>query len=49
MAEEAAKPRIFMFDDHDSVRESYMRWLEFEGLHVVGGAKSIDNCLELLR
>jgi len=39
---------IFIFDDHDSVRESYARWLQYEGFEVVGGQSSLDNCLEVL-
>lgn len=49
MQKEAKKARIFIFDDHDSVRESYIRWLEFEGFEVVGEEKTIQNCIELLK
>jgi len=49
MQRETRRLKIFIFDDHDSVRESYIRWLEFEGYQVVGGEKSLQNCLELLR
>jgi len=49
MQKETRKTKIFIFDDHDSVRESYIRWLEFEGFQVLGGEKSLKNCLELLK
>jgi DNA-binding NarL/FixJ family response regulator len=49
MQKETRKLKIFIFDDHDSVRESYIRWLEFEGFKVLGGEKSLENCLELLK
>ncbi len=49
MQKETRKTKIFIFDDHDSVRESYVRWLGFEGYQVLGGEKSLKNCLELLK
>jgi len=49
MQREPSKVKILIFDDHDSVRESYIRWLEFEGFQVVGGEKSLQNCIDLLK
>ncbi|MDZ7337581.1 MAG: response regulator transcription factor [candidate division KSB1 bacterium] len=49
MQGEDRKVKVFIFDDHDSVRESYMRWLEFEGFKVVGGQKSLEGCTEILQ
>ncbi len=32
--------RLFLIDDHDSVRESYKRWLEIEGFDIAGESKT---------
>ncbi|MFC1855982.1 response regulator [Thermodesulfobacteriota bacterium] len=40
---------IFIFDDHDSVRESYKRWLEMEGFKVIGTEGSVKNCIHIIK
>jgi DNA-binding NarL/FixJ family response regulator len=46
MKEQNKKIKIFIFDDHDSVRQSYKRWLEVEGFEVVGEGRSVKNCVQ---
>ncbi len=41
--------RVFIIDDHDSVRESYKRWLEVEGFNVVGEAKTFSSCVQSIK
>ena len=41
--------KIFIFDDHDSVRESYKRWLEIEGYKVVGAEGTTKNCIRQIK
>ena len=41
--------KISIFDDHDSVRDSYRRWLELEGFKVVGAESSMENCMQIIR
>jgi len=41
--------KIFIIDDHSSVRESYKRWLEASGYQVVGDSGSIDDALKLIK
>jgi len=36
------KIKIYLIEDHDSVRESYIRWLEIEGFEIVGEENSIN-------
>ncbi len=36
MSKNPRKTKIFIFDDHSSVRESYRRWLEVEGFEITG-------------
>lgn len=36
------KIKIFIIDDHDSVRESYIRWLNVEGFKIVGDDNSLN-------
>lgn len=44
-----SKIKIFIFDDHDSVRESYKRWLQTEGFEIVGEERSITNCVQIVK
>lgn len=36
------KIKIYLIDDHDSVRESYIHWLKIEGFEIVGEENSIN-------
>lgn len=40
--------KIFILDDHSSVRESYKRWLELNKYNVVGDCGDIDECYSIL-
>ena len=43
------KIKVLIFDDHDSVRESYKRWLELEGFEIVGEERSAEKCVPFLK
>lgn len=40
--------KIFILDDHSSVRESYKRWLEANEYNVVGDCGDIQQCYDLI-
>ncbi len=43
------KITIFIIDDHDSVRQSYIKWLEAEGFTIVGDEKYPDKAIEKIK
>jgi len=43
------KIKIFIIDDHDSVRESYKRCLESSGYEVVGESKNFEEFLKVYK
>ncbi len=43
------KIKLFILDDHDSVRESYKQWLTSEGYEIVGEGRSIKDCVQIVK
>jgi len=43
------KITIFIIDDHDSVRQSYIRWLELEGFTIAGDEKNPNLAIEEIK
>ncbi|MEO0296917.1 MAG: response regulator transcription factor [candidate division WOR-3 bacterium] len=48
MEKKSKKIKIFILDDHDSVRESYKRYFESYGYEVIGESKDFDGLLSFL-
>jgi chemotaxis response regulator CheB len=43
------KISVFIIDDHDSVRQSYIRWIEAEGFTIAGDEKYPDKAVEKIK